>query len=162
MLNAAVTWNKSFSIGRNRAKTKHGLDLTKAVCSDCGFRLDSLKHMCLDFHIDCTYDAITQIRESTFHNHKNALQEVLRNSVLPHWTTNVLKRLSNRAWNPSVPQVERFWTGTITTAQLETIFGGHIHQPLTTQGLRNLKTAVISLLQPLFDAAKLMIQDRSR
>ena len=94
----------SFSIGRNRAKTKHGLDLIKAVCSDCGFRLDSLKHMCLD----CTNDAITQIRESVFHSHKNALQEVLRNPVLPHWTTTALQRLSSRAWNPSMPQVERF------------------------------------------------------
>ena len=42
VLNAALTWDKSFSIGRNRAKTKQGLDLAKAACSDCSFRLDSL------------------------------------------------------------------------------------------------------------------------
>ena len=50
--------------------------------------------------------------------------------------------------------MERFWTGTITIAQLETVFGDHIHKSLTSLGLRNLELAVISLL--------LLIQDRGR
>ena len=58
--------------------------------------------------------------------------------------------------------MERFWTGTITTAQLETVFGDHIHESLTPQGLRSIESAIIKLLLPLFAAAKLMIQDRSR
>ena len=114
--------------------------------------------MCLD----CPNDNIMQIRESAFHSHKNALLEEMRNPELPQWTTTVLQRLSSRAWNPSVPQVERFWTGTITMTQLEMVFGDHIHESLTSQGLRSIESAIIKLLLPLFAAAKLMIQDRGR
>ena len=156
ILNTALTWDKSFCIGRNRAKTKQGLDLTKAACSDCGFRLDSLKHMCLD----CTHESITQIRETAFQSHKNVLHEIQRTQTLPNWITSALRRLSSRAWNPSIPQVERYWTGTITAAQLETVFGDDIHNHLTAHSLRNLETVVINLLQPLYTAAKLMLQDR--
>ena len=56
----------------------------------------------------------------------------------------------------------RYWTGTITTAQLETVFGDHVHNSLTAHSLRHLEIAVIDLLQPLYAAAKLMLLDRGR
>ena len=153
----AYVWDKSFAMGRNRAKGKSGHDRTTAsTCADCAHPTDNMAHMLLT----CTHPDIIHIREDVHQAHHNKLDK-LRTRTLPHpWFYTAITKLAKAAWNPATPQVERYWTGHITATQMADAFGRHISSSLLEHQFHVLEKSIASILLPLYDGGLRMLRNR--
>ena len=93
----AYVWDKSFAMGRNRAKGKSGHDRTTAsTCADCAHPTDNMAHMLLT----CTHPDIIHIREDVHQAHHNKLDK-LRTRTLPHpWFYTAITKLAKATSTP--------------------------------------------------------------
>eukprot|EP00602_Paraphysomonas_sp_CaronLab_P012627 CAMPEP_0185042942 /NCGR_PEP_ID=MMETSP1103-20130426/42635_1 /TAXON_ID=36769 /ORGANISM="Paraphysomonas bandaiensis, Strain Caron Lab Isolate" /LENGTH=232 /DNA_ID=CAMNT_0027583075 /DNA_START=655 /DNA_END=1354 /DNA_ORIENTATION=- len=140
----AYVWDKSYAIGRNRAKGKIGDGLTTAAkCTDCDYTTDNMMaHMLLQ----CTHPEVAQIREHAFQTQQTQLDKLHRQRHPPPWFHNALTKMARAAWDPTTPQVERYWTGHLTASQLANAFGCNISTSLLEHQFHKLEKPVTKIL----------------
>jgi len=151
-------WDKSYAIGRNRAKGKIGDGLTTAAkCTDCDYTTDNMMaHMLLQ----CTHPEVAQIREHAFQTQQTQLDKLHRQRHPPPWFHNALTKMARAAWDPTTPQVERYWTGHLTASQLANAFGCNISTPLLEYQFHKLEQSVTKILLPLYNGGINMLKNR--
>ena len=153
----AYVWDKSYAMGRNRAKGKHGDELTTAAkCTDCDHNLDNMAHMLLH----CPHPEIAQLREHAFHTQQTQLTKLHGQRQPIPWLHTALQRLARAAWDPTTPQVERYWTGQLTASQLANAFGHNISTTLHDHQFHKLEKSVTKVLLPLYNGGINMLKNR--
>ena len=156
-IETAYVWDKSYAMGRNRAKGKQGDELTTAAkCTDCDHNLDNMAHMLLQ----CPHPEIAQIREKAFHAQQTQLTKLHEKRQPIPWLHNALRRLARAAWDPDTPQVERYWTGQLTASQLANAFGHNISTSLLDHQFHKLEKSVTKILLPLYNGGLNMLKNR--
>jgi len=99
----------------------------------------------------CAHPEIAQIRENAFHTQQTQLAKLHGQRQPLPWLHTALTSLARAAWDPTTPQVERYWTGQLTASQLANAFGRNISTSLLEHQFHKLEKSVTKVLLPLYN-----------
>lgn len=151
---ANAFWDKSFTNGYNRAKSKSA-PAEANLCQDCQ-ATDSQWHMFLE----CTEPTIACLRERAFDQATTVLRSPAFLLKFPDWMRRAADRYLNLAFSPLDTEAYRYWVLALNRSCLSAILSTDFAPELSVRDLSLFESLLVTVATPLAEAVITMTAHR--